>query len=49
MDSISEKKVAKEILSGKAKVEDYFVDLEGDLYKDSKFDPNYYDLKWLKN
>ncbi len=47
IDSISEKKVAKEILTGKAKIEDYFVDIQGDLYKDSKFDAEYYDLKWL--
>jgi hypothetical protein len=47
VDSIAEKKVAIEILTGKAKVEDYFVELQGDLYKDSRFDPDYYDLDWL--
>lgn len=47
IDSIKEREVAREILTGKAKVEDYFVDLEGDMYKDSKFDPSYYDLKWF--
>jgi len=47
VDSVSEKKAAIDILTGKAKVEDYFVELEGDLYKDSKFEPDYYDLNWL--
>jgi len=47
IDSIKEREVAREILTGKAKVEDYFVDMEGDMYKDSKFDPGYYDLKWF--
>lgn len=49
IDSVSEKRVAKEILSGKAKTEDYFVELDGDIYKDSKFDPSYYNLDWLSN
>jgi hypothetical protein len=47
IDSIKEREVAREILTGKAKVEDYFVDMEGDMYKDSKFDPSYYDLNWF--
>lgn len=49
VDSVSEKKVAIEILTGKAKVSDFFVEMEGDLYKDSHFDPSYYDLNWLSN
>ena len=47
IDSISERIVAQKILTGVAKVEDYFVQLEGDVYKDSKFNPDYYDLQWL--
>lgn len=47
IDSVSEKKVARNILTGLNKVEDYFVEREGDIYKDSHFDANYYDLKWL--
>lgn len=47
VDSVMEKKMAREILTGKAKVEDYFVDLEGPLYKDSKWRPEYYDLRWF--
>lgn len=49
LDSVTEKKVALEILSGKAKVEDYFADLEGPLYKDSKFNPDYYNPEWLSD
>jgi hypothetical protein len=49
IDSVMEKKMAREILTGRAKVEDYFVDLEGPLYKDSKFNKDYYDLKWLND
>jgi len=47
VDSVSERNVAELILTGKNKVEDFFVQLEGDVYKDSKFDPSYYDLNWL--
>lgn len=47
IDSIQERNVARLILTGKNKVEDFFVQLEGEVYKDSKFDPDYYDLKWL--
>lgn len=47
IDSISEKNMAKSILSGKKTIEDYFVNLEGKLYQDSKFDPSYYDPAWL--
>lgn len=49
LDSITERNMAIEILTGKAKVEDYFVDLEGEVYKDSHFDPSYYDIQWLSN
>jgi hypothetical protein len=47
VDSQSEKERALDILSGKAKVEDYFIKREGDLYSDSAWDPTYYDPKWL--
>lgn len=47
LDSLTEKRIAREILTGQAKVEDYFVEREGDIYNDSKFDPSYYDLKYL--
>lgn len=49
VDSVAEKRVAREILTGKAQVSDYFVEIEGALYKDSRFDPSYYNLDWLSN
>lgn len=49
LDSVREKIMAKAILTGTAKVEDYFVEKEGELYKDSHWNPEYYDLKWLSN
>lgn len=49
LDSISEKHIAKAILSGKSKVEDFFVEREGDIYKNSKFNPEYYNLDYLSD
>lgn len=57
MDSIKEKNMAKKILSGQAKVEDYFADLDFESmdqnvrarYKDSHFDASYYDLGYLSD
>ena len=46
-DSVSEKQMFFEINSGRAKVTDFYVEQEGDLYKDSKYDPTYYQEKWL--
>ena len=47
LDSVREKSMARSILTGKAKVEDYYAQKEGDLYKDSRFDPTYYTLSRL--
>lgn len=47
IDSQNEKEKAISILEGKAKPEDYFVERKGELYKDSKWDPNYYNLEYL--
>lgn len=49
VDSVEEKRVAKLILTGKARTEDFFVEREGEVFRDSKFDPSYYDLKWLSD
>jgi hypothetical protein len=49
LDSIREKQVAISILKGQSKVEDHYIQLEGEVYKDSGFDPNYYDLKFLSD
>jgi len=46
-DSQREKEVAIEILSGKKKVEDYYIERHGPQYKDSNFDKNYYNTGYL--
>lgn len=47
VDSINERRVAKQILVEGKPVSDFFSDIEGALFNDSKFDPSYYDFKWL--
>lgn len=47
VDSQREKEIAIEILTGKAKEEDYFVKKEGKEFDDSKFKKDYYNLEWL--
>jgi len=47
LDSITEKVMARSILSGTSAVEDFFIQGEGDIYKDSRFDPTYYDPNYL--
>lgn len=49
LDSISERDTALKILDGSVVVSDYYEDREGEVYKDSRFDPNYYDPKWLSD
>ena len=44
LDSVREKKVAISILTGVTAVEDHYEQREGEVYKDSAFDPAYYDL-----
>lgn len=46
-DSQREKEIAVEILTGKAKVEDYFITRQGEEYTDSNFDSSYYSLENL--
>ncbi len=47
IDSQAEKLRAIEILSGKVKKEDYYLERQEAQYKDSNFDESYYDLDWL--
>lgn len=47
VDSQKEKEKVIEILTGKAKIEDYYITRNDDKYKDSNFKPEYYDLKYL--
>ena len=49
VDSITEKNNAVKILRGEARVEDYYIQQEGKEYEASKFNPDYYDLKWLSD
>lgn len=49
LDAVQEREVAKKILSGQNVVADFFEEREGEIYKDSRFDPNYYDPKYLSD
>lgn len=49
IDSISEREVAKNILSGIKTISDYYETIEGEEYEDSHFDPTYYNLNWLSD
>ena len=46
-DSQREKEMAIEILEGKKKAEDYYIQREGEAYTDSNFDLSYYSLEHL--
>ena len=46
-DAQREKEIAIEILTGKAKAEDYYIERHGEQYSDSNFDISYYDLDHL--
>ena len=48
-DSQREKEIAIEILSGKKKVEDYYIERHGAQYEDSNFDKSYYTLNNLES
>ena len=47
VDSQREKEIAIEILTGKKKVEDYFIVKHGKEFEDSVFNAKYYNLDWL--
>lgn len=47
LDSIRERDMARSILTGESKVEDHYLERDGEIYRDSHFKPEYYDLKWL--
>ena len=46
-DAQREKEIAIEILTGKAKAEDYYIERHGEQYSDSNFDISYYNLDHL--
>ena len=47
IDSITEKNIAKILLKDPQRVGEFYVEREGEIYKDSRFDKDYYDLNWL--
>jgi len=47
-DSQREKEIAIEILSGKKKVEDYYIERHGAQYEDSNFNKDYYNIEHLQ-
>lgn len=47
IDSINERNTSLKILSGEVKVEDVYIVKEGDEFKDSSFNADYYDPQWL--
>ena len=47
IDSINERNTSLKILAGEVNVEDIYIVKEGDEFKDSSFNADYYDPKWL--
>lgn len=47
IDSITERNIAKILLADPSKIGEYYVEREGEIYKDSRFDPSYYNPKYL--
>lgn len=47
VDAVNERKVAMSILQGHSKVEDHYITRDGDLFRDSAFRPEYYNLNHL--
>lgn len=49
VDSIKERDIAKLILTGEAKEEDYYIRRDNAEFKDSNFNAAYFDLDWLSD
>lgn len=49
IDSITERNIAKILLKDPSKIGEYYVEREGDIYKDSRFDPSYYSTKHMSS
>lgn len=47
IDSITERNIAKILLKDPSKIGEYYVEREGAIYKDSRFDPAYYNPKFM--
>ena len=46
-DSITERNIARILLKDPSKIGEYYVEREGAIYKDSQFDPSYYNTRYL--
>lgn len=49
IDSITERNIAKILLADPSKIGEYYVEREGEIYKDSRFDPSYYNPKYMSS
>lgn len=49
IDSITERNIAKILLADPSKMGEYYVEREGEIYKDSRFDPSYYNPKYMSS
>lgn len=49
IDSLVERDIAKILLKNPERISEFYVEREGDIYKDSRFDPSYYDINYLSN
>lgn len=47
IDSNKEKEIARLLLTGAAEISDFYVENDDPVYKDSKFNPDYYNLPYL--
>ena len=49
IDSITERNIAKILLANPERISEFYVEREGDIYRDSRFDKDYYDPRYLSN
>lgn len=49
IDSITERNIAKILLKDPSRIGEFYVEREGEIYKDSRFDPSYYNPKFMSS
>lgn len=49
IDSITERNIAKILLKDPSRISEFYVEREGEIYRDSRFDPSYYNTKYMSN
>ena len=49
LDAIKERDIAINILQGRTEIAEHYVEKEGAMYQDSRFDPTYYDIAHLSD